>query len=389
MLAFMGATSVLVINAAYGFEGSWRRLDDYQFQSKLLTHDETHDGSGKSSGNRFSGSWLGSVPVPFPQNYLQGLDTQRLDFERKRRSFLRGEWRAGGWWYFYLYALAVKSPLGTWALVLLGIMVTTAARPHVAASRHELVLLIPALGIFGLVSSQTAFSIHPRYVLPVLPFLFVWLSKVARSFAMRDARIAFPVALAACASTVSSLWTYPHSLSYFNELAGGPRFGHAHLVSSAVAWGQDLFFLRSWLHTHPEAQPLHLVSLGYVDPRLLGLEFKLPPVGPTRKHVSPKSRQDALGPHAGWYAIDVNYLAGGSEPLPDGNGGQYVPRGDGFDFGYFRHFEPIASAGYSIRLFRITAEQANAIRRELGLWALTDSAIKEEVSSKGDAVAKR
>ena len=35
-------------------------------------------------------------------------------------SYLRGEWRKEGWWYYYLYGLAMKVPLGVWALALAG-----------------------------------------------------------------------------------------------------------------------------------------------------------------------------------------------------------------------------------------------------------------------------
>ena len=35
----------------------------------------------------------------------------------------------------------------------------------------------------------------------------------------------------------SSLAIYPHSLSYFNELAGGPTKGHYHLIDSNIDWG--------------------------------------------------------------------------------------------------------------------------------------------------------
>jgi hypothetical protein len=38
----------------------------------------------------------------------------------------------------------------------------------------------------------------------------------------------------------SSLWFYPHSLSYFNESIGGPLNASKHLLGSNVDWGQDL-----------------------------------------------------------------------------------------------------------------------------------------------------
>ena len=52
----------------------------------------------KGAMNRFAGTWLGEWPVPLPKNYLQGIDTQKLDFERGRRSYLHGQWKDKGGW---------------------------------------------------------------------------------------------------------------------------------------------------------------------------------------------------------------------------------------------------------------------------------------------------
>ncbi len=46
-----------------------------------------------------------------------------------------------------------------------------------------------------------------------------------------------------CWFLASSLWIYPHSLSYFNESIGGPLNGPDHLLGSNVDWGQDLRYV--------------------------------------------------------------------------------------------------------------------------------------------------
>lgn len=50
-----------------------------------------------------------------------------------------------------------------------------------------------------------------------------------------------------CWLVTSSLWLYPHSLSYFNEVIGGPLNGPRHLLGSNVDWGQDLRYVKWWL----------------------------------------------------------------------------------------------------------------------------------------------
>ncbi len=251
------------------------------FVSRVLAGPEAEDGFG---GNRFAGTWLAAVPVPLPQDYLLGIDTQRVDFERKPRSYLRGEWREeGGWWYYYLYALAIKVPLGTWVLVLLATLVTLRKSTPSCGWRDEMILLAPAVTILALVSLQTGFTHHLRYVLPVFPFVFIWLAKVAQPWVLKDVRIAVVVAASLVGSIGSSLWIYPHSLSYFNELVGGPARGYEHLHDSNLDWGQDLLYLKRWLEAHPEARPLHLAYYGVVDPAQAGIEYTLPPPWPPRR----------------------------------------------------------------------------------------------------------
>jgi len=75
-------------------------------------------------------------------------------------------------------------------------------------------------------------------------------------------------------SAASSLWIYPHSLSYFNESIGGPLNGPKHLLGSNVDWVQDLRYLIDWFDQQKEnsAGELALVmDAGFLDVRSLGL----------------------------------------------------------------------------------------------------------------------
>jgi hypothetical protein len=338
-------TSVLIINVGYGFEGSFQRLADYRFQTRILTGADSLESIPPDGGNRFADSWLGTLRVPVPKNYLQGIDTQKLDFEQKKWSYLRGEWKMGGWWYYYLYTLAIKVPLGTCAVFVLGVLACF-GRGYLVAWRDELFLLLPAFTIFALVSSQTGFSIHSYYVLPVLPFAFVWCSKVMRCVELRQWTTAYVVVAAVCWSTGSSLWLYPHSLSYFNELTAGPKNGHAHLLGSQIAWGQDLLYLVRWLDAHPDAPPMQLASHSGLDLRPLR-------PGSQIQAFSNPGEASCLAP--GWYAVDVNKLRSRTKK-----------------YAYFLRFRPVAMAGYSIYIYHITPDEANRVRRELGLRELPE-----------------
>jgi hypothetical protein len=330
--------SLLVLNAGYAFDGTGTPLGEYQFVSRMLNGLPTEQaGDTPVVGNRFRDTWLAALPVPLPMDYLSGIDVQRRDFEgHMSPSYLAGEWKKGGWWYYYLYALAVKVPLGTLSLVLWGLLLFILRRPAGPRFLDELTLWLPALSVLALVSSQTGFNHHMRYVLPLFPFALIAASKPACYLQAAHWKRGLLVLALLLWSIGSSLHVYPHSLSYFNELAGGPDNGHRHLLDSNIDWGQDLLFLKEWVESHPEAATLGLAYFNFVDYRVCGGEFGIVPPDP----------------HPGYFAVDLDSLQKDH-------------------CRYFQHFQPIAKAGYSIFIYHITTEQAEQSRREMGLPPLS------------------
>lgn len=331
-LVAMMVLAVVTINVGYGFEASFKRLGDQSYASQFLGGGEPLRRDRDKVRNRFADTPAAGIRVPVPANYLRGIDFSKWEFEEKKWSYLRGEWRLGGWWYYYLYALLIKVPLGTWAIVALAVIVTCFARGYSARAVDELVLLLPGAVLLVLVSSQTGFNHHLRYVLPAFPFAFIWASKVARAFALRHRPVAITAGVAIGWSILSSLSTFPHSLSYFNELVGGPKNGHFHLGTSNTDWGQDLLYLRQWLDRHPDAEPLYLAyDLPLIDPRTVGIQYEEPPA------------QSQTRP--GWYAISVNRFHSRENALS-----------------HFRSLTPSATAGYSIWIYHVTPDVAEQLR---------------------------
>jgi hypothetical protein len=122
------------------------------------------------------------------------------------------------------------------------------------------------------------------------------------------------VALALTANIASTLATYPHTLSYFNELAGGPLNGPAHLLDANVDWEQDLLYLKEWYDSHREAQPLSFAWCGFIDPRFAGIDYEQVASAPRcpRGTLAPGPRRPvaAIEPAFDWYAVGVNDLYG-------------------------------------------------------------------------------
>lgn len=332
-LATILGLGLYLLNLGYGFEGSFRRLGEFEFISETLGGPKAHD----VPGNRFRETWVANIPVPVPANYLSGMDVQKYDFEVGKWSYLRGEFRRGGWWYYYLYALLVKEPLGTLALFGGAVLLLTVGKTYRADFQNEFVLLLPAVVVLALVSSQTGFNRYLRYVLPSLPFLFIFASRVAKSLQLRDWGIVACTTTAISASLVGSLSVFPYSMSYFNLIAGGPKGGHRHLLDANLDWGQDLLELKRFLDKHPEARPIHLSYFGYAQPSTVGIDYE----GVPRLSEAEKGEMfPRLAP--GWYAISANHVFGYRHNDSDTPG-----------YTYFQRLTPVAMAGYSIYIYHI------------------------------------
>ena len=338
--ATLALVGLHVFNLGYLYDGTFKRLGDYVFVSRALTGGD--EGKRSLPGNRFQGTWLGSIPIPFPEQFVMGIDIQKADFETDRRTYLGGRWYDHGFWYYYLYAMAVKAPIGTLILIAVAIASLVVKPPQ----RLEWLLPLQFLFLLAIVSAETSWNAHLRYVLPAVPYAIVWTSRSAMlcqwSGAGAGARIWSSVVTGGVAWLVgSSLWHVPHSLSYFNELAGGPAGGHRHLIDSNVDWGQDLFLLRDWLAKHPEAgrRPIGLVYYGQFNPRTIGIDFFLP-------------EDDSAAPRPpGWYAVSATMLHGMDfwQTAPDGR--QYWCRRDGFVD--FLSRTPVDRVAHSLFIYRI------------------------------------
>ena len=159
-------------------------------------------------------------------------------------------------------------------------------------------------------------------------------------------------------SISSSLYVYPHSISYFNGLAAvlptprdmeypktpevaksfsdrlkhrldaGPLNGPRHLLGSNVDWGQDLFYLERWCRANPDVTEMRVACVGSY---------------PLESTTIPSSGMPpANEPQPGWYALSVSHL---------------YDRDD--QYRYFLNFEPVARAGYTIYIYHITQEDGD------------------------------
>lgn len=162
--------------------------------------------------------WAGYLFTGSPLGYLEGLRDLRIHAGTEYEAFLLGRYSRTGFWYYYPVALALKVPLATLGLAALGTLLLARSKGRDAFTGACLavppVLLVVAMTIGTL-------QIGHRYVLGVLPFLFVlcggvgpWMAKNLRA---ERARSTLPVFLVGW-TAVAGVRSHPFHLSYHNAL---------------------------------------------------------------------------------------------------------------------------------------------------------------------------
>ena len=148
-----------------------------------------------------------NTPLPLTELVIGVRDLARKN-QLGHESYLLGESRRTGWWYFFPVVLGVKTPLGFLLLAIAGIVLVTRSpdkRP---------VLFAAAIFAVCLVSN---IDLGVRHILPIYPLLALGAANVVVNAPPRWLLI--PCALAAW-TVFDSVRAAPDYLAHFNEIAG-------------------------------------------------------------------------------------------------------------------------------------------------------------------------
>jgi hypothetical protein len=184
--------------------------------------------------------------APFPlYDYFNGLG-QLLQWRYKWAYFF-GEAKEGSWLLYFPAVFVLKTPIPTLLLGCAGLALFLKEKRTLLD--YCFVVVVPAL--FFAFAIATGMNIGYRHILIVLPYAFLLVGyaveRVWRS-GVRWLRAAVAVLLLWYVG--GSVLIAPHYLTYFNELAGGPKGGVRYFVDSNVDWGQELSGLRNYLAWH-------------------------------------------------------------------------------------------------------------------------------------------
>jgi len=347
-LFLAGAISLILLWASYAFSVGHLR-------SALGTSGEAssyvlHPNAGITVAQKI----VQTDPIIPAPDLVRGIELARLKNKHEPDSYLMGKAKSGGWWYFFPFAVFLKTPLPFSVLAIFGLW--TAVR---LAIRGEWSTFMPAVavGAIFLATSFVTLRVGTRHVLAVWPLLAVLAGGGAVQLWRLSGENARWGTLALCAllawQAITSIRAQSDLLAYFNPLA--PANASEALVKGCdLDCGQDVVRLSQALRE----RGIKRVGIGVCTSADLS-QFNFPPLDilPPRKPVT------------GWVAVSLRALKTGSFRIYQGGSSSpnedYPPDA----LSWLEKYEPAAHIGKTILLYQIpetaleNAKQTSSLRK--------------------------
>jgi hypothetical protein len=163
--------------------------------------------------------------------------------------FLLGSFSLRGWWYYFPVAFVLKATIPALVLLVGATVLQVRARRDRGTRREVHILGIAAfVVIFGIVALKSEIDLGVRYILPMIPFLYLAVAlSFDRATLLFGRRVLVPVAVVLLWHAGEAIATYPNYIGYFNEFIGSQENADKYLIDSNLDWGQDLKRLAIWV----------------------------------------------------------------------------------------------------------------------------------------------
>ena len=170
-----------------------------------------------------------------PLLYFHNMRLVNANHDKGYPFYLFGQVKQGGWWYYFMaaFALKVTAPV----IFLIAFAVIGATRGFI--NRWGEMILLGTIGAYVIVVSAAADQVGVRYLLPIFPLVYIWVSRIVPDFLTARSGAVMLAGLIVWHAW-SGISAFPNYIPYFNELVGGPVSGTAFLDDSNVDWGQGL-----------------------------------------------------------------------------------------------------------------------------------------------------
>ena len=224
------------------------------------------------------------IPIPAPGYLTSLMETVRYN-QSGGVSYLFGQIKGNGWWFYFPVAFFLKTPIPLIISFMAGLYFYRDRK-----WRKRLLIPIAAVFFVGIFSKM---NIGLRYILPVYPFVIVF-SALFLGQLIRTKKGIVLVIFLLIWQALSTLKSTPYYLTYFNEIVLDPTKKQELLLDSNLDWGQGLIALRKY--TDKISLDLYLSYWGSVDPKLYKIDYRgLPTHVPTCRPVIDAELADLSG----------------------------------------------------------------------------------------------
>ena len=167
--------------------------------------------------------------------------------------------------------------------------------------------------MYSFIAIMSPISIGFRHFIPVLPFIYIlvviiikkWFQEV--SFPNFETKIILIFSLLLW-YVLSSIYSFPHYLSYYNELAGGIHNGYKISADLNYDWGKDLKRLTNWVDDN-EIQSIYLDYFGTAEPEYyLGEKYIPWKESSWWKYYGIEQDNHNDFPRGNYFAVSVTFL---------------------------------------------------------------------------------
>lgn len=251
-------------------------------------------------------------------------------------------------------------------------LIKNSLRHFVSWLRHSVTLytLLGFIILYSYLSITGNLNIGLRHLFPIFPFIYILVAKKVHDFFKEyaDHKLIFAkliLALIIIWIIIEPIANYPYYMSYFNQIAGGPKNGYQYVTDSNADWGQDLKRLRNWIKEYNECakQPERKVICNGIPEEITKKENGIQKIrlnyfgGGNPKYYLGEDIfidwWDSKRPiEAGWYAVSVNQLQGSIHDTrlnPDGT----MKKPDNESWRWITEYKPVYQVGTSILIYYI------------------------------------
>lgn len=260
---------------------------------------------------------IGRIPLPMPE-LAHGIYMVAHHNAAGHDSYLFGQYRTRGWWYFFPVVVAITTPIGFLLLALLGAVAIVSRSDR---NRWQCATALFPLTIMA-VCMASHLNLGVRHILPIYPLLAILAGHaISVSFRSRAKWVLGPAAVLLAGSVVLSSWmAHPDYIGYFNQLAGS----HPERITVEADAGQDVHRLSQVLRSlGAEQAAVRVLSSAEIDKEGI----------PSISEVPQFRKVSGFVAISDWY-YEMGYAQNKS-------------------FAWLREYTPIRRVGKTISLYRI------------------------------------